>query len=399
MTIKEQMLRILEKSRETELGFLASLTDEDRAVVSSFEAWSAKDILAHVNYWADLRATRIQAWVRGEAVEPLPYYEEANLDIYKQFVDSSWDELETFAETTHVKVVETIEMLEDEGLIGPSLESEERKMWDSILGVVYTHKLSHFAEFYRDRGHTDTSSKLWKEWVELVSPLDSGAEWQGGVHYNAACSLALAGDHAGALEELRQGLELRPGLRGWSRLDSDLSILHEDAAFKQLFASSHWWEALEASPQAEALADQFLRMFFMLRSAMSRFPEEAWRTGDSLYQRPAGLALHILQSIDGYCALKPGESSGDPLGKISWQERDSSRLPSQEAIRTYLERVETRQANFIATADLLAKEELFPWTGTTLLSRALYSLRHAQHHLADMAMELQRRGLRPPDWQ
>jgi hypothetical protein len=399
MTIKKQMLRILEESREAELAFLVSLSEEDRLFKGSFETWSAKDILAHANYWADLRAKRIQSWMQDEALEPLPYYEEANLGIYEQFAGSSWDEVEAFAESTYVRLVETIQALEEEALTGPSLESEERKMWDAILGVAFTHKLAHYAEFYQDHGQTETAGQLWKEWAELVSPLDPGAEWQGGVHYNAACSLALAGDRAGALEELRVGLELRPGLKGWSRLDSDLEILHEDPAFKRLFAPDYWWEALEASAQDEALADQFLRMFFMLRSAVERFPEEDWRTGDSLYQRPAGLALHILQSIDGYCNLKAGEGSGDPLAQISWQERDSSRLPSQEAVLVYLEKVEARQANFIATADLLAKEELFPWTGTTLLSRALYSLRHAQHHLADMAMELQRRGFRPPDWQ
>jgi tetratricopeptide (TPR) repeat protein len=399
MTIKEQLVRILEQGREAELAFLADLTDEDKSLSGTYETWSAKDIIAHANYWADLRTRRILAWMQDEAPEPVPQYEEANRGIWEQFRNSNWDDIEAFAESTHAKVIEAVHALEEEVLNGPSLESEERKLWDAIVGVAYTHKLSHYSGFYQDHGQTDVAGKLWKEWAELVSPLDSGAEWQGGVHYNAACSLALAGDHAGALEELRKGLELRPGLRGWSRLDSDLAILHEDPAFKRLFATDDWWDALEASPQAEALADQFLRMFFMLRNAISRFPEEAWRTGDSLYQRPAGLALHILQSIDGYCVIKPGESSGDPLTQISWQERDSSKLPSQEAVLAYLEKVEARQASFIATSDLQAKEELFPWTGTTLLGRALYSLRHAQHHLADMAMELQRRGFRPPDWQ
>ena len=57
--------------------------------------------------------------------------------------------------------------------------------------------------------------------------------------------------------------------------------------------------------------------------------------------------------------------------------------------------VEEGQAKLL-TADLAATEELFPFTGKTVLSRVLYNLRHAQHHFADLAMELTHRGLNPP---
>jgi hypothetical protein len=137
----------------------------------------------------------------------------------------------------------------------------------------------------------------------------------------------------------------------------------------------------------------------MFRIAVSTFSEEAWREGDSLYQRPAGLALHIAQSIDLYSAIKLGDRSEDPLTQITWEERDAAKLPSQEELLGYLDKVEVRLASFIATSDFQADEKLFPWTGFTVLSRVQYNLRHAQHHLADMAMELQRRGFRPPDWQ
>jgi hypothetical protein len=176
-------------------------------------------------------------------------------------------------------------------------------------------------------------------------------------------------------------------------------VLHDTTEFKALFAPSYWWQALEANPQAEALAEQFLRTLFMLRTAIETFSEKAWYEGETNYQRPAGLALHIVQTMDFYSTRKPGEASSDALAQVNWQVRDSSKLPSQEDIFRFLDRVEERLANFIEEVDLGAEETMFPWTGATLLSRAMYSLRHAQHHLADMAMELQRRGLTPPDWQ
>ena len=111
------------------------------------------------------------------------------------------------------------------------------------------------------------------------------------------------------------------------------------------------------------------------------------------------MALHIAQTIDFYSALKPGDSSEDPLTQINWEARDSSKLPSQEELLGFLDKVEERLANFIAKSDFQAEEKLFQWTGFTVLSRAMYNLRHTQHHLADMAMELQRREFNPPDWQ
>jgi tetratricopeptide (TPR) repeat protein len=399
MTMKDRVLKVLETSRETELEFIANLTEEQRNLAGTWEKWSAKDNVAHANYWEDVRGARIIAFVRGEELKSLPQFEPANAECYKQFADSSWDDVKAFAEGAHTQIVEAVRSMEEEALTGPSTETEERKLWDEIVGTAYSHKLMHYSQFYQDQGQKEEAGQLWSEWAELVSPLDEGPEWQGNVHYNAACSLALAGDAEGALLELRKGLELRPSSKAWSRRDSDLEILHDLPEYKELYAPAYWWVALEANPQAEAVADQFLRTLSMLRIAVSTFPEGEWRVGETLYQRPAGLALHIVQSIDFYSALKPGDGSEDTLTKIHWEERDSSKLPSQEELLGFLDIVEERLANFIAKSDFQAEEEQFQWTGFTVLSRAMYNLRHTQHHLADMAMELQRRGFTPPDWQ
>ena len=399
MAIKDQILTILEKSRTAELEFIANLTEIQKGDQGTYENWTAKDNVAHSNYWVDVRGARIVTFLSGEELKSLPQYEQANSECYEQFADSSWDEVQAFAEGAHKQIVEAVRRLDEEALMGSAIGTEERKLWDEIVEIAYTHKLNHYSQFYQDHGQKKKAGQLLSEWVELVSPLDEEPEWQGNVHYNAACSLALAGDTEGALVELRKGLELRPSSKAWSRLDSDLESLHNLPEYKELYAPAFWWEALEANPQAEAVADQFMRMLSMFRIAVSAFSEEAWREGDSLYQRPAGLALHIAQSIDFYSALKPGDRSEDPLTQIAWEERDAAKLPSQKELLGYLDKVEVRLASFIAMSDFQADEKLFPWTGITVLSRVQYNLRHAQHHLADMAMELQRRGFRPPDWQ
>ena len=216
---------------------------------------------------------------------------------------------------------------------------------------------------------------------------------------NVACGLALSGHPDEALVQLRQALQLRPDLAAFSRQDSDLSTVRSKPEYRTLYAPEYWWAAMEAGPQAEAMADQFVRTLAMFREAVKAFPADEWRKGDTPYQRPAGLALHAVEAMDDYAALKPGESGRGRRFNVDWEEKDSQKLPSQKELLAYLGEVEQRLAHFLAEADLAAGEELFRWTGSTLLSRMTYVLRHTQHHLAEMCLELHRRGHRAPQWQ
>ncbi|MFN2147914.1 MAG: DinB family protein [Anaerolineales bacterium] len=399
MTMKEQLLHILQKSREAEQAFLAGLSEGERSQQGTFEQWSAKDFVGHANYWQNFHCEQVERWLQGEALEETPPYDHANLMAYQELADLSWEEMEAFAETTHTKMEQTLQKLTEDQLTGPSMQSETQIFWQVSLGTFYSHKLIHYSDFYMKHGRTKETSQLWAEWAALVAPLDASPNWQGVAHYNAACGLALAGDAEGALQEIQQALMLRPGQKSWARLDSDLALLHEDARFRELIAPETWWEAFDAGPQVEALADQFLRTHFRLKDTLAACPEERWREGEKPCLRPAAVALHIAQTIDLFSTVKAGVQSGDPLGSVNWEDVDASHLPSKEKLLAYLERVEERMARFLVDSDLQAKETFFPWTGSTLLSRALYTLRHTQHHLAELSAELGQHGVNTPDWQ
>jgi hypothetical protein len=398
VSLKEQLLTILEHSGDTVRAFMAGLPEEEREAVGSYEKWCAKDHVAHFAHWQEYRAARLSALAKGEEPPPsVANYEQANAACFERYFEQPWKEVQAYAGQALAQLVEAVDALDEKALAAPGPETGDRPLWQDVAGTGYTHPTMHLADYLTQHEREQASGKLWQEWGRLVAPLDNSRHWQGLVHYNTACGLALSGNAEQAVDELQQALELRPSLTTWSRHDTDLASLHHIPAYRELFAPAFWWRAIEANPQAEALADQFMRALGMFRRAVEAFPADEWRKGDTPYQRPAGLATHVAESVHGYCALRPGEFS-DGLG-VDWEEQDSSKLPSQEQLFRYLDQVERDLAGYLAEADLSAAEELFRWTGATLLSRAIYNLRHLQHHLAEMCLELHCRGAEAPDWQ
>jgi hypothetical protein len=151
---------------------------------------------------------------------------------------------------------------------------------------------------------------------------------------------------------------------------------------------------------AQAMSGQFRRTLKMFREAALAFPLEEWREGDIDYLRPAGLAYHVVETIDFYT----GDQSvhdfpwSARLG-VDWEDSRSELLPSQEQLMVYLDEMQRKLEAWLTETDLMAPEPLFPWAGVSMLERAVHLLRHSQHHLGELCLELTRRGYPGPDWQ
>ena len=398
MSLKEQLISALEQGRKDLREFMDSISQSERSVEGTYAKWSAKDAIAHIAYWEQERAIRLRALAKGEDAARAPGgFEGANVAIFDRFSKQPWHEIHSYVVGAMAQLIDAALALGEEVLAAPAPGLGEDPVWREVLNTGFTHPLMHIAEYYVAHGRGDKTGRLWSTWSPMVAPLDAGTNWQGLVHYNAACGLALSGNKQQALVQLREALQLRPSLTTWSRGDADLQSLRSLPEYRELYAPAYWWKALETSPQAEALADQFLRAFMMLREAIQAFPEAEWRKGDTPYQRPAGLALHALVSSRDYYALEPGDAEmADRFA--DWEDKDASRLLSQAEMLAYVDEVAMKAAEFLATADLTAEETQFRWAGSTLLGRAAYVLRHLEHHMAEMCLELHRRGFKSPQW-
>lgn len=145
--------------------------------------------------------------------------------------------------------------------------------------------------------------------------------------------------------------------------------------------------------------EHFRRTFAMFREAVEACPAGEWCEGELDYLRPAGVAYHVLETIDFYTSEQSVDTFewGGRFG-VGWEGAHADQLPSQEQVLLYLDEMETRVEEWLTSNHLLAPEQTYPWTGSVLLARALYVLRNTQHHVAEMSLELTRRGYSAPQW-
>lgn len=141
----------------------------------------------------------------------------------------------------------------------------------------------------------------------------------------------------------------------------------------------------------------------MYDDAIELIPETAWATGEIAYLLPVRLILHSVEAADYYTPDNPVGYLGE---KVFGFDPDVLKikpedLPSKEKMSEYHQVVRTKFEDWVkllSMDDLMKKEELFPWTSSTVLGRIIYVLEHYRQHMGELNAELRRRDLPRIKW-
>ena len=149
------------------------------------------------------------------------------------------------------------------------------------------------------------------------------------------------------------------------------------------------------------LADQFERMWMMLREAIGNCADEEWkRDAGNWFLIPSRLAYHIIETVDFYSRESPEDMPWAERFGVDWETREVEKLPDREPMLDYLEEIRGSLRGKLRSMsdEAILSGHPFPWTGTTLLERMIYTLRHSMFHLGQIQAELRRRGLKGAEW-
>jgi len=158
---------------------------------------------------------------------------------------------------------------------------------------------------------------------------------------------------------------------------------------------------------AEAVDGQLEATWKQWRKAIEQIPVPHWRSGNIDYLIPARHALHVINTVDGYCRDEQAQSWNSLAEThfaraLDWEGTPAPELPDQRETLGYLDAVRTRSRRWLMSMSdeqLLLAQKAFPWTGANILSRLIYTIRNSQDHIGQLNAELRRRGLPRSTWE
>ena len=152
----------------------------------------------------------------------------------------------------------------------------------------------------------------------------------------------------------------------------------------------------------ESLMDHFGRAWDMIIEAAKRFPAEQWFEAQDERMQPARIAVHILMGAERYTWTElPDDYVSRRKLAVDWIQAPAREFPSQQDAVVLLEAAKAKTLEWVRQYGpdrLVCDKPAWPWTGCSVLAQALYHLRHLQHHLAELNVELRRRGLAIVEW-
>ena len=228
---------LLDKGCQAEKELIANLSDTEHNAEGTLETWTAKDVIAHNSYWRKHHAENLLGALAGKVPNPTENIDHANEDVYYQYRDQTWDEIEALEDSSYERMQAALNALGDEGLEKVNFFPwhQDRPLWRFVVGNVYTHPILHLADWHGKKGQSARVVEMYQTMTSLLSDLDDNPDWQGTIRYNLACSYSLAGDTEKAITELSEALKLNPTLKEWSQQDPDFKPIREEAKYMALY--------------------------------------------------------------------------------------------------------------------------------------------------------------------
>lgn len=239
MPTAEALIEALKAEHDREQTLVESLSETERARNGTYDHWSAKDLVAHLNAWKEQVVLYLREDPDAVSESTDEEVETANAAFFAAYHGEAWTSI-----------------LEDSGAIQERLIAELRRfsesdlddkqrfpwqeglpLWRRLAGWIFTHPWVHLAEYALERENPEGAAAEVQKMVAAGHRVSDDAHWSGALHYNAARILARAGALNQAFQHLEAALRHRTDLIEGSKQDVDLTALRSDERLAKLYAS------------------------------------------------------------------------------------------------------------------------------------------------------------------
>lgn len=231
----EQLAALLNSMRDETENFYAALPQAEREANGTWEAWTPKDVVAHLNFWQKSLLDILKSLEQTPSdAEP---FEERNRKNYFNNASRPWAEVNAEFENSQNQVMALVKTFSDAELTEPNHfpRITNGTLQGTILGNTYSHAATHLSELIGKRYGAARGQQFQEHATQKLIEFDPSPHAKGVALYNLACSFALSGNSQRAIELLRQVVPLRPDLIEFSKQDTDLVSLRELPEYQALY--------------------------------------------------------------------------------------------------------------------------------------------------------------------
>lgn len=222
------LIALLRQAQSNQNAFFQQLPPDELAAPGTPDLWAAKDHIAHLTFWRQRLALRLQAIIENQPQPATLHFEEVNPLIFEEQRHRPWSDVLAESDQVYADLIEFTERLTEEDLTASKRFDwlpDAMPFYTSFMGNCYEHTQVHLAQYLLDRHHPERAIEIYEVWANRVIEMDVPPTLKGYMLYNLACFYATHQRLEQAEPALQQAFLYYPATRDFALTDPDLAAL------------------------------------------------------------------------------------------------------------------------------------------------------------------------------
>jgi hypothetical protein len=227
------LLDLLRQAQISQNAFFQQVPAAELVTSGTPDCWSAKDHVAHMTFWRQRLALRLQAILGKESQPEVQDFEQLNPLIFEEQRYRPWSAILSESDQAYAELIALSDQLTEEELTAFNhfdWTHAGAPLYSAFMGYCYEHTQQHLAQYSLDRHDLEGAIDTYEAWASRVIEAEVPDPLKGSIFYNLACFYATHGQLEKARLALQQAFTRYPALREFALTDPDLVALRPNSS-------------------------------------------------------------------------------------------------------------------------------------------------------------------------